>query len=511
MRNSSPPRSTVTVYGLPIRSAEFVLAATLVMICAACLALLWTARVAERDKASVAASNLSTALTQDLARNLDLYDLSLRGVLDGLADPTVMAAPPALRRHILFDRVVTAPYLGSIAVVDERGVETTESGTTQPPGPTGYADRAFFKAHAGQADLGLLIGDPHRNEADGAWVIDLSRRVNRPDGRFGGVVTGTLRLDYLHHLFARMRLGSSGSLTLFRSDGVIVMREPFDPGLIGTNGMSAVLSGKLALAPEGEYEDTSRIDDVRRLYHYLRVGDFPLVQNVGMSVIDIYADWRTKAVWTCVVLGVCCAAIIALGVALLRELRQRASSEASLVTLSEEDRLTGLANRRRLDRVLATEWRRAARLGDWLSLLMIDADKFKSYNDTFGHPAGDRLLKSLADCIAGSARRPGDLAARYGGEEFVALLPGTDRDGAIKVAEEVRLAIRGLEQTHPGLPGGFATVSVGVGCVRPRFDRSDQDLIAMADAALYQAKADGRDCTRAASDPAPPQRRAVAA
>lgn len=209
--------------------------------------------------------------------------------------------------------------------------------------------------------------------------------------------------------------------------------------------------------------------------------------------------------------GVCCALITGLGLALLRELRQRASSEASLVTLSEEDRLTGLANRRRLDRVLATEWRRAARLGDWLSLLMIDADKFKSYDDAFGHPAGDRLLKGLADCIAGSARRPGDLAARFGGEEFVVLLPGTDRDGAIKVAEEIRLAIRGLEQAHPGVPGGFATVSVGVGCMRPRFDKSDHDLIAMADAALYQAKADGRDCTRAGPEQVPQRRRPAAA
>lgn len=176
MRNSGPPHPPVSVYGLSIRGAEAVLAATLLTICTACFALLWT----EREKASVAVSNLSSALAHDLARNLELYDLSLRRVVDGLADPTILAAAPALRHRILVDRTTAAPSFDPIVVTDEHGVALFDSGPAAEA--AGYADRSYFKAHADCTDLGLFISKPYRSETDGAWVMNLSRRVNKPDG-----------------------------------------------------------------------------------------------------------------------------------------------------------------------------------------------------------------------------------------------------------------------------------------------------------------------------------------
>ena len=121
-------------------------------------------------------------------------------------------------------------------------------------------------------------------------------------------------------------------------------------------------------------------------------------------------------------------------------------------------------------------------------------DLFKSYNDTYGHLAGDDCLKAVAKAIAGATKRPADLVARYGGEEFALILPYTDEKGALQVAEAVRLAVSGLQIPHSTSQiNKFVTVSAGVASLIPTPDRNPEDLIAAADRALYEAKATGRD------------------
>ena len=137
--------------------------------------------------------------------------------------------------------------------------------------------------------------------------------------------------------------------------------------------------------------------------------------------------------------------------------------EAALLTVKSEaglDGLTGLANRRTFDQVLAREWARAAREAAPLALAMIDVDHFKAYNDLYGHPGGDYCLSRVAAVLRETLNRPGDLLARYGGEEFAAVLPGTDLVGAAVVAEAMRAAVAALGLTHAGSPQhGRVTVS----------------------------------------------------
>jgi len=166
-----------------------------------------------------------------------------------------------------------------------------------------------------------------------------------------------------------------------------------------------------------------------------------------------------------------------------------------LVTL---DGLTGIGNRRCFDLVLAKEVRRAVRTRMPLALLLIDVDRFKAYNDRYGHPAGDACLQAIAAAIAREVQRPADLAARYGGEEFAVLLPDTDTAGALGMADRVCAAVRVLGVLHEAAPGGVATVSVGVAVVWPQppgggGGQSAADLVRLADRALYRAKAAGRD------------------
>lgn len=191
-------------------------------------------------------------------------------------------------------------------------------------------------------------------------------------------------------------------------------------------------------------------------------------------------------------------------VANLRDITERKLAEDEIAALNRElavqavtDGLTGLANRRRFDEGLAQEWRRAAREQNSLSLLMIDVDHFKLYNDRYGHQRGDECLRAVAAAIAGSARRAGDVAARYGGEEFAVLLPGADATAAAGPAEDLRAAIEAVGLQHSGNPAnGIVTVSVGVATMTPVPEAGGyrpEDLVAAADAALYEAKHAGRN------------------
>jgi len=167
------------------------------------------------------------------------------------------------------------------------------------------------------------------------------------------------------------------------------------------------------------------------------------------------------------------------------------AANAELLRLSTTDSLTQLANRRRFDRLLDEEIRRARRSGSPLSVLLADIDHFKRVNDSYGHPFGDECLRQVAAVLAAHCQRAGDVAARYGGEEFVVLLPGLDAGQAIALAESIRCAITQLQLQHGEQPVAL-TISLGVATLTPALV-APVDLLAAADAALYQAKNGGRN------------------
>ncbi len=175
-----------------------------------------------------------------------------------------------------------------------------------------------------------------------------------------------------------------------------------------------------------------------------------------------------------------------------RERRLRAQS-SRLMRVSYQDPLTGVGNRRRFDQDLSQLFRQAKEGGRPLALLMIDVDHFKSYNDYFGHPAGDSCLIQVAHALQEDLRREGDRLARYGGEEFAVLLPDTDPKDACAIAERLRLAVARLALPHPPAPTGWVTVSIGVAAMIPDPNTLDYLLVAQADLALYSAKEAGRN------------------
>ncbi len=165
-----------------------------------------------------------------------------------------------------------------------------------------------------------------------------------------------------------------------------------------------------------------------------------------------------------------------------------------LQLLSSLDGLTGIANRRHFDIFLDREWRRSVRDGTPLSLLLIDIDYFKKFNDGYGHQAGDNCLKNVAKELSKIVHRPGDLVARYGGEEFVIVLGHTDIKAAADLAEKVRSGVEDMQISHEYSDGrSVVTLSLGVSCIIPNDSSSPAGLIQEADKALYKAKKNGRN------------------
>lgn len=178
--------------------------------------------------------------------------------------------------------------------------------------------------------------------------------------------------------------------------------------------------------------------------------------------------------------------------------RKLDSANRELTRLSAVDGLTGIANRRQFDEALSREWRSCLRDREPLSLLMVDVDFFKQYNDGYGHQAGDECLKGVAGALRGQLRRPADIVARYGGEEFAAILPDTNPAGAMRVAETMRSAVQAIGVPHEGSAFGVITASVGVATLVPQQTEGMPRLLSAADWGLYEAKRRGRNCVQVA-------------
>jgi diguanylate cyclase (GGDEF)-like protein len=164
------------------------------------------------------------------------------------------------------------------------------------------------------------------------------------------------------------------------------------------------------------------------------------------------------------------------------------------LTLAKTDSLTGIANRRYFDEVLEKEISRMQRSGGQLSLFMLDVDHFKAFNDTYGHIAGDDCLRQVAHVLRQALTRVSDLAVRYGGEEFAGILPETDREGAVALAEAILRDVEGLMIAHRNSPvAGFVTVSIGVVTLSGEEIGSAEEIVSLADQQLYYAKSEGRN------------------
>jgi diguanylate cyclase (GGDEF)-like protein/PAS domain S-box-containing protein len=592
---------------LPLRAAAFV-----VLTCATILGVSgwreWAARDAVLKGAETEMANVARSLTQHAEDSLDLLDSGVVGVVSRLemdgADPATIAK----LRNLLEARKKAMERVHSLAIIDDQGNWLTSPGTIDST----------------LSDDAVYIGHPVKSLLDGEWVVTLSRRFNKPDGSFGGVVLAAISSKYLSHFYEQFEIGRNSSVALMYGDGMIIARNPSNEKFVGRSVADTPLFRDASLQrPNGAYHFKSPLDGAERVSFFKRSGRYPLVLLATVDKEELLAPWRTAAISRMLyvlalvmLIGVIGAVLVrqlqrgqrmaaaliekeahfrllaegssdmvtrigpderlryvspssnrvigwranqligtlALAgihpedlpqvqaiveamkrgekdearvtyrnvhrqksevwlestmrvtrkdngtvdgvVAISRDITEQKQLETRLETLAIEDSLTGLANRRRFDERLNEEWARAYRDRSSLGLLMIDVDHFKSYNDEYGHPAGDACLRVVAKIIAAEMQRVGDLAARYGGEEFAMLLPNTDAAGCARIGERIRSAVHDAGLVHVSNPtAGCVTVSVGGAACRPSFERTAGagSLVEAADRALYAAKDAGRD------------------
>ncbi|MDQ8730969.1 sensor domain-containing diguanylate cyclase [Bradyrhizobium sp. LHD-71] len=473
--------------------APFAILLICLCFCGICGWIILDARQAAWKHAGIVGSTVVAALAADLARNIETLDLSILGAMENLKLRGIETLPPQYRQRLLFDRSVAARHVSAILVIKEDGQIRYDSRMADPL-KADLSDRDYFKIHKNNDAVGLFIAKPIISRITGVALIPFSRRLAKPDGSFGGVVVGSMRLDYFEKTFGAIALGPGATVTLARRDGIVLVRSPPDSEFIERDKNPDQLIDMFSESPVGQFETTSVTDGTRKLFNYSQVGQLPLVVATGQSFKDIFAQWWRQASAIGALIAALVASTIALVASLNRNLRLRERAEAELAALATTDALTGLANRRSFNDALDLHWRAAARNASPVSLLMIDSDYFKIYNDTFGHQAGDKLLMQMGLAISASLKRPGDLGARYGGDEFAVLLPGSFVEGAAAVAQKIRQTY--VSACHvDGISARYSRLSIGVASLVPGEGTQMRDLIAAADEALYRAKELGRNRT----------------
>jgi len=472
-----------------------------------CALVLYQSRQDAFEHAQETAFNVLLIAERDIERNFEIYALSLQAIVDSRQQPEIRSMPRHLQQALLADRAINAKYLGSIAVLDANGDLVVDNQEGRVIHRGNFADRDYFQVQRDNPHAGLYLSHPYLSRLrPGVPTIALSRRIENPDGSFAGVALIALDLSYFQDLFEGMALGPDGAISLVGTDGTLLARAPYDPALVGMDLHSTDNFKRFSRAQRGTFVGTARIDQVARLYVFDHVQGQPLILNVGIAQHYVYEAWRRRAVLFGSLMSLFSIVFVGLAAMFAAQLRQRLGAEQELRRLARIDGLTGLINRRTLDEILALEWRRAERSGYPLSILFIDIDHFKNYNDNYGHQLGDQTLVQVGASIAAQIHRPGDVAARYGGEEFVVVLPSTAIDNAAMLAERIREAIAALRLPHAYSAHGLVTVSIGVAS-RNRSTDDPAALLKAADDALYEAKANGRNrvrvgTARARRDPA---------
>jgi diguanylate cyclase (GGDEF)-like protein len=470
-----------------------------VILLGSAMAILVQARQDATIRAMENADNLARVLEHDITHTVELTDLSIQATVDGAQDADIMQLPARLRNGLLFDRSATASqYIGALLYVDTHGKIIVDSTSTVPRN-TNLADRPWFTVHRDDPHLGLFISRPLRSRINPGEVdIMFSRRVNHPDGAFAGVVVAAFRLDYFKSLLSGVNPGPGGSITLLQEDGHVILRYPNDGTLVDENFSGRKNFERFRRTHETSFFSKSGRDGEERLYNFKKFDKLQMIVIIAPTSRYVFADWTSRTWYIGIVTALLILGLLSAARLLSVEFRHRLEVEAHLRNMTRVDGLTGLSNRRNLDDRLMLEWQRSKRSGKPLAILFVDIDRFKIYNDTYGHQAGDDALTAVAQAIARSSQRPGDIAARFGGEEFVVVLPETDSLGAALVAAAIHSAVSALAIEHSGSEYGVVTVSIGVACTETENAADALALIKAADQAVYRAKASGRNQTSVA-------------
>jgi diguanylate cyclase (GGDEF)-like protein/PAS domain S-box-containing protein len=568
----------------------------------------------ERGKTDI--QNLAHSLAEHASHTIQAADIAMTGMVDLLMYQVPL---PERFNKYLVETVATLPQIREIGVLNADG-EWKYSSLPETPRHNN-SDRKYFAYHRETPGKALRISEPLQSRLTGRTTIVLSKRISRMDGSFGGVLVAAIDSDYFSGFYRTFQIGQDGSVGLFRSDGIVLIRWPHSDNAKDLS-KTDLFRTHLGLSSAGYYRVTSPFDGIVKFIGYEKAPQYPMVVTVAMSEDWLLSYWLMTLRTDAMVAGVLLCMIILLAalvssqfrfrmkseralrdseahyrllanniadvvilmdahgtlryvsrsvepvlglrvqdivgkpcldlvhpedkkavvaanaqlngsnaaatcvfrtfradgslvwleinfkqatkqddsaqtefVGVLRDVTERKQMEHELTMLNRlltqlaaTDGLTGLTNRRTFDAFLRREYEAC----EEISVLLFDIDHFKGYNDTYGHQAGDRCLQAVAKVIGDATSNTPGLSARYGGEEFAVVLPNTSEQGAMKVAEAIRLTVRALGLPHTTASRGYVTISAGV-ATRTRSTLGEAALVGEADASLYEAKRFGRN------------------
>ncbi|WP_331283477.1 sensor domain-containing diguanylate cyclase [Pantoea sp. LMR881] len=467
----------------------------------------WQLKLAQRENE---ARNLSVSLARQAEDAFLQVDITLADAVRQLMQHgPEYAATSAFKTQIRAQQG-KLPQLHGLFIYDSRGNWVATSGS-YVPAKASNADRDYFIWHRTHDDSGILISRVIRSRSTGDLVIPVSVRLNDATGNFAGVALATVKVDYFRQFYSYYSLGEKDVLALILADTSVLYIRPLPESFINRSlSASPLFKTALKASDSGSATWRSALDGVERVFGYARLERYPLIVTAGYDRDAARAEWISENLVDLALNIALLFIITGMGFFMLRQVRVNVKNQLELTLVRDEltsinhtlqslalvDGLTGLANRRQFDALLEKNLERSAKTGEPLSLIMVDIDYFKRYNDTYGHVTGDQCLRNVGIALKSNIHRSDDIVARYGGEEFAIILPNTGPTDALKVAQRAVQTVSdaGLAHKATSVPGGAVTISAGCGTITARGDAGEAaGLKELADNALYRAKRNGRN------------------
>jgi diguanylate cyclase (GGDEF)-like protein len=389
------------------------------------------------------------------------------------------------------DKRKTFPHANGVGLNDKNCI------LTHTPSIVGFdaSNREWCRVPKNNPEIKTYVSNMFASN-NGELMVVQTRKF--PGDEFSGLAGIGVNLKFFSTWLEKVSVNTYGVIGITDLNAKLLARKPAKPEELGEKMSNPVLKDFIA---SGENYITARaispVDQEQRLYGLRKIEGLPFVVVVGEADRDWQADWRQRAFLTIGALIILWSLVfLTLHIywERLKNLAELKRVRDELENLSLTDALTGLANRRCFNDVLDAECQRMRRIKSSISVIMVDVDFFKAFNDTYGHLAGDECLKMVAGVIQSKLKRPQDLAARYGGEEFCCILPGTDHAGAVAIATSIKDGVANLGIRHEGSTiENYVTVSLGVATLICDEEINSETIVNLADERLYWAKKNGRN------------------
>ncbi|OOE65518.1 hypothetical protein BZG20_11545 [Salinivibrio sp. IB868] len=453
----------------------------------------------EEDKARGRVEGVSFLIAEWIDGSFQITDYLLRDIL-GHVEPEDLVYPPKdLQAHqqlteLVVSKMNTVPNVILAGLFDQNCIITHAN--SDELGWDG-SHRDYCRALRDFPDRDTFVSNAFKSTT-GPLNITQTRELLPEQPGFKGFAAVGVDLTFFSKWVEHISIDPLDVVAITDKNLRLLARKPAMPETLGKLIDDPIVEAFITSGQtDKSFRATSPIDGVPRLFSIRKVEGLPFYAVVGEADQHWQADWRHQvrvAVGALIVLWLLALFTLRTYWDQLNYLSELKIARDKLETLSITDALTGLANRRRFDNVLDGEYQRLKRINASMSLIMIDLDYFKHFNDTYGHLAGDRCLKAVGEVIQQSLKRPQDLAARYGGEEFSCILPETQHADAVSIAMTIKASIAALGIPHSRSNAArHVTASLGVATIECTPDISPDYLVHLADQRLYWAKNNGRD------------------